>query len=302
MAAPARSSATWYDAFVPVQTHPGYLGWTSKGVIAIHANWPAYAIEHGRAYSLERLGQFPGGTRFFGIGDIDQCLLLRVGPPHPGRDSFDARHFHVALWHEDVLDLFRNGLVEGVDEITPRQWASRRRDELTKLGMRLADGRPVSLPDPDNFDDDEATIAVVSQNGMKVTPQGFDSLQKILVDQKSATPVAISTRVDPLLRVQAYDAAVREACVILESHLRVCAASELFGAPLVEAFCARQDGRLLPSHVKWLRTELRACFAFVRNDFMHNLHELTEQQCLAIISRISSTYTHVAEVHRGATG
>lgn len=30
-----------------LEDHPGYFGMTSRGVIAIHADWPMYPFEHG---------------------------------------------------------------------------------------------------------------------------------------------------------------------------------------------------------------------------------------------------------------
>ena len=39
--------------------HPGYLGMTSRGVIAIHADWPMYQLDHGVMSVLESLGSYP---------------------------------------------------------------------------------------------------------------------------------------------------------------------------------------------------------------------------------------------------
>jgi hypothetical protein len=86
---------------------PGYLGWTSRGVIAIHADWPAYAIEHGKEYALERVGQSPKGKHFFGIDDIDQCILFRVGECDPKKGDYDQSLFHIALWHETFSNCSR---------------------------------------------------------------------------------------------------------------------------------------------------------------------------------------------------
>jgi len=275
--------------------HPGFLGCTSRGVIAIHADWPAYAIEHGAAYALERLGQFPVGTRFFAIDDIDQCLLLRVDRSGEYKDDFDHRLFHVALWHEDILDLFSNAWVEGVSGLTPRQWAINRCDELRQHSMRLADGRLVPLPDPDDFDDTMATIALISKHGMQVTSTGFEELAQILTEQFPKTPVEILARVEPLIGIRAYGAAIREACVILESHVRSLTDSNLFGNRLIEKYCGDLQAHVIESHVKWLRTELRSCFSFVRNDFMHNLRDLSETQCLALLTRVGTVYRHLVE-------
>jgi hypothetical protein len=115
------------------EEHPGYLGWASRGVILIHADWPAYAVEHGWKYSLISLGQFPRRTQFKLLDDIDQCFLFLVGDNVGGSDKFDERHFHVALWHEDVLELLDLAYISGVSRTTYREWAERRAKELEGL-------------------------------------------------------------------------------------------------------------------------------------------------------------------------
>jgi hypothetical protein len=274
-----------------LENHPGYLGLTSRGVVAIHADWPAYAIGHGAAYALERLGQFPEGTSFFGIDDIDQCVLLRVGPQHPNKSDFDETHFHVAVWHEDLLELFSKHWVEGLAGITPREWAVRRCEELKGVVWQLADGQPIPPPDPEDFEDEQATIAVVSADGMRLTNDGMGELRSILAARPPSLPPPLADRVEPLIKVRAYDAAVRDACVFLEVHLRVETASDFFGSRLVEEYCTQVHRRVIGAYAKWLRSELRTCFRFVRNDFMHNLRDLNEEQCLALVCRVADVYS-----------
>ena len=69
------------------------------------------------------------------------------------------------------------------------------------------------------------------------------------------------------------------------------------GTELAEAYCAqlREKGGVIDAHLKWLRSELRTCFRFVRNDFMHNLRDLTEGQCLALVCRIADVYSNAVE-------
>lgn len=233
---------------------PGYLGWTSRGVIAIHADWPTYAIEHGKEYALERVGQFPRGTTFFRISDIDQCILFRVGERHPRKDDFDESLLHIALWHEDILDLFAAGWVDGVYGITPRELARRRREELRGLMVRFDDGRiePVPLPDPEYYDDDTATVACVSSTGMVLTEAGEHALQQFMVTRRADLAPLIASRVEPQLAIGAFDTAVREACILLEVHLKEATGTSLFGAKLVERYIMdlRKEDTIIGAHIK----------------------------------------------------
>ncbi len=100
-----------------LEEHPGYFGLTSKGVIAIHADWPMYPFEHGWQEALLAFASLPKATHFIQIDDIDRCVLFVAGPISPGQDCFDERLSHVAAWYEDLVDLVREGHVEGVELI-----------------------------------------------------------------------------------------------------------------------------------------------------------------------------------------
>jgi len=49
---------------VGFEDHPGYLGFTSAGVVLLHADWPVYPVEHRWLVALASLGSFPDGTAF----------------------------------------------------------------------------------------------------------------------------------------------------------------------------------------------------------------------------------------------
>jgi len=92
----------------------GFFGITSQGVIAIHADWPIYPEEHGVELALLWLTAFPQETRFKPIDDIDRCILLMADMKGSNKaDTFDKRNLHVAVWHEDLLDLQERGFING---------------------------------------------------------------------------------------------------------------------------------------------------------------------------------------------
>jgi len=101
---------------------PGLLGLTSKGVIGIHANWPMYPAEHGWEIALLYLGNHPPKTIFYQIEDIDRCILLLAGDIHKNKDPYDENSFHVAAWHEDLIELQSLGFVSGVMTMTEYEW------------------------------------------------------------------------------------------------------------------------------------------------------------------------------------
>lgn len=291
---------------------PGYLGWTSRGVIAIHADWPAYPLEHGWDIALTALGMFPRGTTFRAIDDIDQCLLFvaEINPKEPVRDNFDERNFHVALWHEDLLDLARQGLIAGSvtsgTELTHTlnvyraatglppvaEWSGGASAEVPELFAQTPDGEliPVPLPAPDDYDDDDR-LWVVRTEPVSINDHGWMELEKQLASHLKV-PEDLRERVEHLIERGQFDTAVREIGAALETRMRSHLNSTSYGLKLVEEFIAevRASRAFIEAYVKVVRTELRTAFKFERNHYAHRLVEVPRPQGLALVSRLLFVY------------
>src|SRR3954464_4375134 len=88
----------------------GYGGSSGTFILGIHANWPAYPCTPGGLHGLFDLAQFPEGTLFDPIDDIDRCTLFvayKIDSKKPDRpkDPFSVDAYQVAIWHEDLLSL-----------------------------------------------------------------------------------------------------------------------------------------------------------------------------------------------------
>jgi hypothetical protein len=281
--------------------HPGYLGSTSQGVIHIHADWPAYATEHGVGYALMSLGQFPFGTKFTLLDDIDQCFLFLAGDNRSRKgDAYADSNFHLSLWHEDVSSLVNSTYAVGASHIPYNQWAKRRATELKAFVWKQPDGTltPVPLPELEEDDDFPQREVVVVDGCLSLTEAGHTALELQLSDEMEHISDRIMQRVRPALSAGLFDSAIREACVLLETELRDTVQSAAFGASLIDDFfrIAMTSGKLIPSQLKTFRIEVRTAFRFVRNEYAHNLRTLEQTQCYAILSRISSVFVGVQEV------
>jgi hypothetical protein len=62
---------------------------------------------------------------------------------------------------------------------------------------------------------------------------------------------------------------------------RITAAADAFVRRLEKTEC------FIPAYVNVAAIELRTAFKFVRNEYMHNVQELTSAQCYALLARIS---------------
>jgi hypothetical protein len=292
--------------------HPGFMNYDGLFEI-LHADWPVYPPGHGWQLALAGLAVFPDHVSFQQIDEIDKCVLFvarNVGRPfEPGSNPHDFHYFHVAVWEEDLLELHRRGAIRGISLISEYEAAMSLYEQRSTWLVRSEKGtRQLNLPKPEREDYEDflgnpTSKLQVASRGISVTPEGSEALRRLAppVDQ---LPRLIGDRVKPLLAISYHDTAVRDASIILESQLREVNGSSSFGQMLVneyyEFLCARNNGR--PTALfKVLRGELRTIFKFVRNDYAHALHDITESQCCMLLDRISqalNVVTHIEEVER----
>jgi len=123
-----------------------------------------YPEEHGAELALLWLTAFPNGTSFKKIDDIDQCLLLIADVRGSNQNPFSERHFHVAIWHEDLRELHRQGLINGV--LGEREWTKIWLSSLPPgpLYMKLRGGtlQEVRLPSPEKIEDEDLSTLHIS--------------------------------------------------------------------------------------------------------------------------------------------
>lgn len=207
-----------------LERFPGFLGLTSRGIVAIHADWPAYAVDHGWEYALWTFARFPRGTAFFGIDDIDQCILLFVGDPNSVRNPSAPEHLHVAAWHEDLLELKERGYVAGIEEITATERARIRMESFPEhLYYENTSGELVEISRDDlvgHIDDEDELFPLVSESGVTVTDSGFAQFEKLMQGHQPDWPRTIRESADELIGLRRYDTAIREACLQTEVMLR----------------------------------------------------------------------------------
>jgi hypothetical protein len=282
-----------------LEDHPGYFGLTSRGVVAIHADWPMYPFEHGWQEALLAFGSLPRATRFFQISDIDKCFLFVAEPVPADQDPFDQRFSHVAAWHEDMIELFDKSYVDGIELVTEYEAALSHWEKHKDLYFEREPGNfvPINLPklEPeDDFLSQWKTVPVIGSTGISVTEGGRAALGSLLSAEFGNLPEGFRERVEPILAINKTDTAVREGCVLLESTMRQKIGSVQFGQKLVDEFCGRmlEDGAI-PALIKPFKAELKNAFRYIRNDFMHNLRPIELDESKALLMRIARLYSVV---------
>ena len=219
---------------------------------------------------------FPQGTTFAALDDIDRCILfLAQGQSDAEVEPLDERNFHVAAWHEDLLDLADRYLLQGIHRITELTWRINHDRALAGLdpvrssaeGMakgapkffyELPDGtfREAPSPSADKYDDDELDWATTDKV-VTLTDVGWRTLDEFLGGRLEITP-ALASRVQPMLARGHYDTVIRDIGAALETSMRSYVGSRSYGTRLIEEFIShlRASGRFIDAQLKILRIEL----------------------------------------------
>lgn len=282
-----------------LEDHPGYFGITSRGVIAIHADWPMYPFEHGWQEALIAFGSLPDATRFFQIDDIDKCFLFVAGPVPAQQGPFGERFSHVAAWHEDMVELIEKSYLDGIGLVTEYDAALSHWEKHKDLYYEREPGSlvPLNLPKPEPEDDflsELKTVPVIASTGIGVTEAGRVALRSLLSAGFQDALEDFRERVEPILAINRTDTAVREGCVLLETTMRQEIGSLQFGQKLVDEFCARLlEQGAIPALIKPFKAELTNAFRYIRNDYMHNLRPLELDESKALLMRIARLYSVV---------
>ncbi|MFB7947013.1 hypothetical protein ACFC6L_19095 [Kitasatospora phosalacinea] len=294
--------------------HPGWFGFDYGGsggsmILGIHADWPAYPCAPGGGHALLDLAQFPQGTRFFPIDDIDRCILFgayNFDPKKPGRadDPMAPHAFQIAIWHEDLMLLQAENWISGVTPVCEREWEMRRRIEWgwpkRQLYTKLDDGTYEKIimpplppvPDADDFsfgspyeypafDDDEDG----SEGAITVTAKGWETVTQQLAERLQVPESLPDLR--KLLDGELYDHAARAIGVEVEEGLRrIVGNDDGFGQRLVGEFVNHLGTELFAYNttLKIYQLRLRTFFKFVRNPHAHRKIVLARPQALALMT------------------
>lgn len=294
---------------------PGSLWY--DGIFAIHADWPTYPPGIGWEVALRSLGQFPIGTCFYEIDDIDKCKLLCSKDPKNLENKYDPKHFHIAVWHEDLIELKKRGLVEGVMDKTEYEFDLLKFEKI-RTDLRLkedCDGNLImhfrdsetgeiqsaTYDRPINEDPDEEYQMrnwVVIENTIKLTSLCVDEL--IRLSEKVRLPKQVDELISPFLTIERYDTAVREASLLVETTIKnFHHRPDLYGQKLIDYHVeqiVKHNDNFNSAAIKTYQIALRTIFKFIRNDYAHNFKVITRPQCNIILSRIIDILVEFEEV------
>jgi len=125
------------------------------------------------------------------------------------QDKFAEANFHVALWHEDVLELMDAFYTDGV--LLDPDWKERPVDALEGLTWQHPDGtwRPVPMPDKEEWNTWPDREVVIDEDGFSLTQTAYKALELLLFDERACISYQIMQRAQPALSAGFFDSAIR---------------------------------------------------------------------------------------------
>lgn len=293
--------------------HPGYLGY--GGILAIHADWPAYPVSIGGEYAIKRIASFPKGTNLYFVDDIDRCILFSDSNPIQANDEFNSKLFHVAIWHSDLIELHKRGFINGIiiiNEFEFRIWQHETMMiEMVEDGLEIEEidngfniiqtNKKIFIKRPKPEDEDELYSWINTQcvrvvDSIAITKSGWKFLEENA--DLSELDSELSDLVLPLIKIEKFDTAIREAALMIESKLKTFHGNKMYGQKLINHHIGRiiEERGKTSAAIKGYRHILRSTFKFIRNDFAHNFKKINLSQTLSVLDRISLLNREIDEV------
>jgi hypothetical protein len=278
---------------------PGAMFYDNGTIEAIHADWPVYPIGHGIDLALENLSYFDLNTRFYVKDDIDKALLFVDKAPSEEKAH---TYFYLSLWHEDLINLWKEGLIINIQPLTEYQYHKKKFDEIVHLSkdpkfdqkghllIKHKDGLTLTYNKPTEQEGTNLSydFAAVPKGYIELTERG----KQLILNQHMVITFdkEINSRIEPLLNIEYFDSAVREAAILLETKIKgYHEKNDLYGWKLINChynFLIKKLG-YESAYLKCYRNELRTAFTFIRNPYAHNFLITSRNQALFLIKRIN---------------
>jgi hypothetical protein len=213
-------------------------------------------------------------------------------------DAYDEKHFHVAIWYDDLRELHQREMIEGIKLVSERKWQE---EHWRRVKQDVPDGEtlgyigddreliPIEEPDFEEYGEEHGGYVISTNCRLRITYSGRGMLLAELRKKWTDLEGGVGERVAHLFGLAYYDTAIREACVQLEDEIKKYVGLDLWGNRLAEEFVSklRDEERILESYLRTFRQELRTVFKFIRNDFIHNLREADKAAAYAMLFRIA---------------
>lgn len=124
-----------------------------------------------------------------------------------------------------------------------------------------------------------------------ISELGWETLLNI--NKQFIIPEEIQNIINPLLSIKYYSTSVREISIYLENELKLFHGIKTFGDKLIETHikeCVKFNNGNFNAGIKVYKQELRTMNKFIRNEFIHNIFEISYENYISILYRQCELY------------
>jgi len=243
------------------------------GLMHVADTSPIFPIGEGWDIALRTLSNFPFGTKLYELEEICRLkLLINLPQKSWGKDPYNEKNYHCAVWDNELIELKRKGLINGVTEANEWEWRINNFKKITKpypkskypmfynenndfIGFYREDSKFINIiENPEKSfileyfggeisDEDFFEVAeeynfraekefALIEDGITINSEGINVLLEI--SQEFNLNKDLHERVEPLIRIGYYDTVIRENAIYFESLLKDIHKTQKYGDQLID--------------------------------------------------------------------
>mgnify|MGYP003663411828 CR=1 FL=1 len=295
-----------------------------QGIHHISDDAPMFPTGEGWENSLFNLATYPKGTKLFEIETIGAIVTFLTNKKIDNlkSDIWNEKNLHTAIYVDDLIELFGMGYVYGLKPITQFKYELNQFNTMLKNGYKLNENGDIDAysKSPDGrfekhtiikpkiekyvcdylgedwdedcreelireYETDNKPCIEISDN-IGITEKGYSKYLQL--SQHFEIPNRINSLIKPLIKIEYFDAAIREVSVLFEDMIKKFHNSDLIGWRLIDFHikkCIEANEMNNNAGIKIYRQELRTTSSFIRNEFMHNRVNIDKENFYAILFR-----------------
>lgn len=295
-----------------------------QGIHNISDGAPMFPTGEGWVNSLFNLATYPKGTKLYEIETIGAIVTFLTNKAIESfqSDVWNKKNLHSAIYVDDLIELYNFGYISGLTPITQFKYDLNQFNAMLKKGFELnangdmdiytkvPNGKSVKhiiiKPKIEQYVCDylgedwdegyrdeliseyefENKPFIEIKNCIEITEKGYDKYLEL--SQHFDVPERIKKLVNPLIKIEYYDTAIREVSVLFEDMIKKFHSSNYIGWRLIDYHiekCIEANQMNHNAGIKVYRQELKTANSFIRNEFMHNRVDVDKRNFNAILFR-----------------
>lgn len=295
-----------------------------QGVYNISDNVPIFPTGEGWEISLFSLANYPKKTKLYEIETVGVIVTFLTNKKIESFqvDIWNEKNLHTAIYVNDLIELSKLEYIYGLNPITEFKYDLNRFNEMLKQGFKINNNGDIKTYV--NFHNGETREHIIIKpkiekyvsdylgedwnenyrkeqineyefenkhfveilDSIEITDKGYAKYLEL--SQQFEIPLRLKTLIEPLIKIEYYDTAIREVSVLFEDMIKKFHNSNLIGWRLIDYHinkCIEANGNNKNAGIKVYRQELRTANSFIRNEFMHNRIYINKENFNAILFR-----------------